>query len=229
MSTTAKSAAQFRLLGDSADIDFAWQIKAVGRACASRFLGVAADCNKHTTTLSSTGGTYHLHGVRNEAQVERAAGSPTGCADPFAWYSQGAASYFLTCTGGELPLMQSAQLGPATVFSVVGDDLAGTPAAWAKAGNRWAPENVEITGAEAGGSKAVTDTAPDANVMFFSDEQAGDGRHRVGWAASSRDTYAMASSWRKYSERPLDLGQSAGGEIDQVSVAWFEPANLDSR
>ena len=76
------------------------------------------------------------------------------------------------------------------------------PPPWASNGNRWAPENVELE-------------ASAANVIFFSDAQSSDGRHRVGWAASAVDGVALTGTFTEYAAVALDLGGSAGGEIDQ--------------
>ena len=90
-------------------------------------------------------------------------------------------------------------------FSQYGSALGGSIPSWASSGNRWAPETLEFT-----------DKGKPHNVLFFSDSTGRGGAHRVGWAmsaAAAGDT--LASSWREYSNGPLDLGNSAGGEIDQ--------------
>lgn len=71
-----------------------------------------------------------------------------------------------------------------------------SPPGWCSRDNRWAPENLELTNGH--------------NVVFFSDNSPD--VHRVGWAMSST---GASGSWTQYSQGPMDLGDSKGGEIDQ--------------
>eukprot|EP00966_Prymnesium_polylepis_P259053 5983395-Prymnesium_polylepis.1 len=186
-----------------ADVQFAWHLEALERSsCAERFLSAADDCDGHRIGLASRPSVFHLHGVRNSAAIDRAPSTRTGCADPFAWYSEGARGFFLTCTGGELPLGLATDLSANTTFAYRGFDLAGAQPEWASSWARWAPENLETM-------------RPRSNVVFFSDQQAADGRHRVGYAFSSRDSGNMSASWTSYSPAAMALGSAEGGEIDQ--------------
>lgn len=93
---------------------------------------------------------------------------------------------------------RSSTLEPGSTFNYIGDALGGSPAAWASANSRWAPENYE---------------SPDSryNYLFFADSQS-DGIHRLGWVSS--DSGANPNQYDHYASSCLDLGKQAGGDID---------------
>jgi len=122
--------------------------------------------------------------------------STENCADPFAWRGSDG-KYHLTCTGNNLALFESNVFNEFT--TKVGHVLGGSKPGWAQSGSRWAAENVEIGGG--------------LNIATFSDQQAADGRHRVGWAMSHAGI--SSGAWSTYSPTFLDLGNAPGGEIDQ--------------
>ena len=199
---------------------FEWRLQAVARAACTGADTVTfsyTDCGTRALAMgggSSSGGgdgggsTFFLHAVRGGAAAyDKKANTKNGCADPFAWYSAPRRAFQLACTGGNLPLYSSggSAASGAMAFSQYGSALGGSIPSWASSGNRWAPETLEFT-----------DKGKPHNVLFFSDSTGRGGTHRVGWAmsaAAAGDT--LASSWREYSNGPLDLGNSAGGEIDQ--------------
>lgn len=79
--------------------------------------------------------------------------------------------------------------------------LGGAFPEWASVGasdERWAPENLPA--------------AAGANVGVFCDAQAEDGKHRVGSVRSAAGP--TTGAWDDFSPHFLDLGGSAGGEID---------------
>ena len=223
---------EFRFVGTAnADVEFAWTIEAVGRStCSGRWLSFSTGCSDHAVNLGgspATNGVFHLNAVSTTSpiQVPKAANSATACADPFVWHSAGASAFFLTCTGGEMGLLRSTSMGASIMFNEWGTDLGGKPPDWASSDSRWAPENLEfnVSLVEAFGAGVP---GAGMNVLFFSDDQKADGRHRVGWAMSSKDGDAMAGSWKEYAAKALDLGGAKGGEIDQRARAPIRTGEL---
>ena len=196
------------VVGDNTQ--FEYYIKAVGREhCDYQWLSFPVPCTTSSPDLvdlwhaAGTDQRFRLHPVRTKDPIIMEPISDAGCADPYAWFSASAGSYALQCTGGDLPLSFSEEMGAAASFSLAGDSLGGSPAPWASVpGQRWAPENYEVEG----GSE---------NYAFFSSSSDATGNvHRVGYSLST--TGAQPKAWDEYSSSYLNLGNTAGGEIDQT-------------
>jgi hypothetical protein len=199
---------EFRLLpAINSTYNFEWRFEAVGRNnCKnSATISFPKGCNSDGLAMgaASSETIFHMHAVRNNgAKYDKRANSATGCADPFSWYSATGKGFYLACTGGELDLLKSESMSKDVVFKSNGNVLGGSIPRWAKSGNRWAPENLEVE--------------PDKlQVVFFSDDTGNGDKHRVGWAMSVGKQVRLASSWDMYSKAPMDLGNSNAGEIDQ--------------
>lgn len=186
--------------------DFTWYLEAAGRAgCDYRWGSFPVGCTTtepDTVDLWSAAGTdqqFRIHPVRNKDHpLIHSMNSNFLCADPFMWWSDESSHYKLQCTGENLGLASTPPpLSAASTFTYSGSCLGGSPPAWASANNRWAPENFEHDG---------------LNYIFFSDSQP-DGSHRIGWAASGSG--ANPSAYDRYSSGYMNLGEAAGGDIDQ--------------
>lgn len=186
------------------NVSFGWSLEAVGRAeCANRFVNFPPTCGDGTArlTMAVTPGLIRLQVLGSINPLSKAPSSSQGCADPFAWWARKAGSYYLTCTGGNLGLYSIRDHGAINAtaqFVLAGEALGGHPSAWAASGNRWAPENLEVSGG--------------SNVIFVADDDNGKAPHRVGWVMSHKDV--APGSWDSYSPTALNLGGARGGEID---------------
>ena len=228
---------EFRMVSSLANATtFEWQLEAVGRkACTAKMVSFSyADCHKPSLTMGAAGNSsiFRLHAVRNngEQRYDKKPNSAIGCADPFAWYASTAGTYQLACTGGNLALLRSSgTLSPASLFSQEGVVLGGRIPDWARSGNRWAPENLELAAATPADDTNSSAQAGATNVVFFSDSTGESGQHRVGWAMSSA-RQRLASSWTQYPPSYLNLGDSPSGEIDQVrNPIYKSPRALHSK
>jgi hypothetical protein len=182
---------------------FEWNLQAVGRNCTNKAVSFSKDCNSNALSMGPSSGysIFHMHAVRNNGdKYDKPANSASGCADPFAWYCAGAKAFQLACTGDKLALFHSGTMSKDARFKQEGSVLGGSIPRWASSGNRWAPENLEVEPGK-------------LQVVFFSDSSPD--THRVGWAMSQKSGSSLSGSWDLYSKKALDLGNSAGGEIDQ--------------
>jgi len=122
-----------------------------------------------------------------------------GCADVFCWSAPNKETYFISCTGGNLPLKMASFLNESTVFNDIGSQLGGSPAGWCSNGNRWAPETYQLPG------------QANISVMVVCDEQS-DGSHRIGYVYSH--TGSAPGNWQDYSPTYLTLSPGTQGDID---------------
>jgi hypothetical protein len=82
---------------------FSWKLEAVGRTnCTNaKAISYASNCRDNTLSMgpsASTTAVFHLNTVRNNGKkYDKKANSAIGCADPFAWYSEGAEAFQLVC------------------------------------------------------------------------------------------------------------------------------------
>lgn len=187
-----------------------WSLRAVGRArCPDQYVSFPSHCAPdQEMVMAASPGLFRLQVVGRTTPMEKAPGSASGCADPFAWYSVQAGAYFLVCTGGNLALYTipgGDALNTSAVFQPIGEAIGGKPSPppWAASGNRWAPENLEfgLGIGEDGGH----------NVIFVADDSPQQ-PHRIGWVMSMGNV--RPSSWTAFSPNSLNLGQAKGGEID---------------
>jgi arabinan endo-1,5-alpha-L-arabinosidase len=213
LSSTPNPSTQSLIFAVGDNTQFTYYINTVGRAnCEHQWLSFPVPCTTSTPDLvdlwSAAGPDqrFRLHPINTKTPITNNPVSDSGCADPFSWYSESASSYLLQCTGGGLPLSSSPSMDMTAHFSVRGDSLGGTPAPWASVpGQRWAPENFECNGDVC---------AREENYAFFSSSSDATGNtHRVGYAIS--ESGAQPYAWNEYSSTYLDLGNTAGGEIDQ--------------
>lgn len=198
---------QFRLVvGDNQQ--FEYYIEAVGRSqCERRWLSFPVPCTTTTPDTidfwSETGPDqrFRLHPVRMKQPHNLNPISDSGCADPYVWYSIPEKTYALQCTAGKLPLSYSSTINPATAsFKYQGESLSGDLPSWATDNARWAPENIYIS-------------ETNENYCFYSDSSAeANGVHRMGWSMSRSGE--KPNQWSKHSPTYLNLGNTAGGEID---------------
>lgn len=160
--------------------------------------------------------TFRLQPVRNNNPHYDKPPNSGSCADPFAWYCPSCSAYALVCTGGDLALYSSRDIGTNTTFAANGVALGGNIPGWATNGNRWAPESIDCTTSSSldnKGSAAGASSSAPYHVLFFADVTGSDGKHRVGWAMSSAAQH-LSGSFSQYSRGPLNLGETAQGEID---------------
>lgn len=196
------------VVGDNTQ--FEYYIEAAGRSqCAYKYMSFPVGCTTSSpdkVDLWNAAGTdqrFRIYPVSSTHPVVHNVGTSFVCPDPYVWKS--GSEYKIQCTGGGLKLGHSSDVDPAkSQFTYQGDCLGGSPTSWAAynvADSRWAPENY---------------ATPDGkyNYMFFSDQQAEDGKHRLGWARSSAGP--VVNSYTTYSPTYLNLGMAAGGDIDST-------------
>lgn len=198
---------KFRFIAEE-NTKFEYYIEAAGRSqCGYKYLSFPVGCTTNSADkvdLWNAAGTdqrFRIYPISSTNPVVHKVGSGFVCPDPYVWKS--GSEYMIQCTGGGLKLGHSADLEPASSqFKYQGDCLGGAAPSWAAANSRWAPENY---------------ATPDGkyDYMFFSDEQASDGKHRLGWARSSAGPAVGAYS--AYSSSFLNLGMAAGGDIDSTT------------
>jgi hypothetical protein len=92
------------------------------------------------------------------------------------------------------------------MFQQIGVALPSTDPSWSSGSERWAPENHK--------------SGDGQNFAIFSDNQRSQSVHRMGYAISN--TGVERDAWSTYSQGTLDLGNTAGGEID--SHVFTDPA-----
>jgi arabinan endo-1,5-alpha-L-arabinosidase len=191
------------IVGDNTQ--FEYYIEAVGRSqCAYRFMSFPGGCTTNSPdkidfwSATGTDQRFRIYPISSTNPVVHSMGSNFVCPDPYVWKPKTTSDYRIQCTGGGIKIGVSSSLEPTSTFSYIGDALGGSPAAWASADGRWAPENYE---------------SPDGqfNYLFFSDTQP-DGIHRTGWVSSS--TGPNVKTYTHYSSSYLNLGMAAGGDID---------------
>lgn len=197
----------FRLIvGDNQQ--FEYYLEATGRSqCQYRYLSFPVSCTTNSPDKvdlwSETGvdQRFRLHPVRMKQPINMNLISDNGCADPYVWYSLPEQTYALQCTAGKLPLSYSSTIHPSTVyFKTQGESLGGTIPSWATDNARWAPENVYVP-------------EYNENYCFFSDSSTqSNGVHRMGWSLSKNGE--KPNQWTTYSSTYMNLGNTAGGEID---------------
>lgn len=193
---------QFKLVtGDNTQ--FEYYLEAVGRGnCDYKWASFPVGCTTSSPDkidlwyATGPDQRFRIHPVRSSSPMNFPSNSDTACADPYAWYSTSSDSYMLQCTFDMLSLSSSNTISPTSYFKRIGNTLGGTPASWAKNYDKWAPENAEVG---------------NENYVFFAASQP-DGIHRIGWALSTNGT--KDGSWNQYSSTYLNLGNTAGGEID---------------
>jgi beta-xylosidase len=124
------------------------------------------------------------------------------CADPFAWHANSTGQYDLICTSNLFDFSTSASIGPSITFNKIGSAISGQGIpSWAQPNSRWAPENIEVQ---------VSGTA--WNVIFWAQQIGSGSIHRIGWVASSKGP--APNVYTTFAPGALDLGQTAGGDID---------------
>jgi hypothetical protein len=197
----------FRLVvGNNAQ--FEYYIEAVGRSqCDYRWFSFPVSCTTsspdHIDFWHETGADqrFRLHPVRMNNPHSMEPIADTGCADPYVWYSTTEKQYALQCTAGKLPLSYSPSIDPNTAsFKYQGESLGGTLPSWASDNARWAPENIFVP-------------ETNENYCFYSDSSAqANGVHRMGWSMSKSGE--KPNQWSTHSSSYMDLGNTAGGEID---------------
>lgn len=200
---------QFRIYqADSPQFQF--YLQAVGRStCDKKYLSFPAPCTTggpDLVDLWSGAGVdqrFRFHPVASSTRHNHAINSDAGCADPFSWRGSDG-NYHLVCTDGNLGLSISDSITNTAVFKQQGSALGGNPPPWAQNANRWAPENIEMNG---------------VNTLFVASPDSA-GIHRVGWVQSGSSN---PNSWTRYSPSALNLGQTAGGEID--AHVFRDPSN----
>lgn len=187
---------------------FEYYIEATGRShCDKRWLSFPVACTTNSPDKidfwSETGPDqrFRLHPVRMKQPNNLNPISDSGCADPYVWYSIPEKIYALQCTAGKLPLSYSPSINPSTAsFKYQGESLSGTLPSWASDNARWAPENIYIS-------------ETNENYCFYSDSSAeANGVHRMGWSMSKSGE--KPNQWSTHSPTYLNLGNTAGGEID---------------
>ncbi len=184
---------------------FQYHIEAVGRSqCDYRWMSFPVPCTTNSPdsidfwSAAGPDQTFRLYPVGSSNPAVHTVGTSFGCADPYVWKPHKSNDYLIQCTGGNIGMGRSSSLEPGSTFNYIGDALGGSPASWASANSRWAPENYE---------------SPDShyNYLFFADSQS-DGIHRLGWVSS--DTGASPNQYDRYASSYLNLGMKAGGDID---------------
>ncbi len=197
---------QFRFVADGVK-PFEYYIEAVGRSsCAFKWASFPVSCTTSSSdkidlwNATGTDQRFRIFPVRSSTIHSVPLNSQVACADPYAWYSDKDNKYYLQCTFDGLALSSSDKMDANAYFSYLGNSLSGTPPVWAQnAGERWAPETITV------GSE---------NYLFFGDAQP-DGIHRIGWSLSTTGIHSNA--WDTYSSTYLNLGNTAGGEIDSTT------------
>jgi len=198
------------VVGDNTQ--FQYYIEAVGRnECAYRYVSFPDSCTTNTADKinfsKDTGADqrFRLFPVSSVNPIKHIAASTFVCPDPYVWHPTTTNDYRIQCTGGGLHLGSTPDIDQVP-FSYLGDCLGGETAAWAvetAEDSRWAPENYE---------------SPDGhyNYLFFSDSQSNDnGNHRIGYVVSERGPHIQ--QYNDYpSQKPLNLGQTPGGDIDST-------------
>jgi hypothetical protein len=200
------------IVGDNTQ--FQYYIEAVGRSqCDYKYMSFPQGCTTSSPDkvdlwhATGTDQRFRIYPISSTKPVVHKVGSNFVCPDPYVW--KAGSEYKIQCTGGKLQLGHSADLDPASSqFTKQGECLSGTPPSWASANSRWAPENYVTADGK-------------YNYAFFSDSQSSDGNHRLGWARSS--TGPNINAYNVYSSSYLNLGMSAGGDID--STMFTEPSN----
>ena len=184
----------------NADVPFTWRLEAVDRIrCPGRFLSVYADGSLQLDTAATE---FRLHPLRGGKLTAIQPNTLQHCADPFMWrYGE---QFQLLCSGGHLPLLSSTRMASDVTFSRDGDALGGALPAWAAAGRRWAPENLE----------SPADSNFTWRLCTFSVVEPHSGVHRVGWVMSHVSSQPLASSWADYAPTLFNLGNTPAGEID---------------
>lgn len=203
---------EFRFVGSSSGNGFDYFIEAVGRTaagCDKKWLSFPGSCGSGDNFIDLWSGAGANQQFRIFPERSNKASNPStavvanfACADPYAWYD--GTKRALQCTGGGLGLGFSGDGDDASspdkvFFERQGDSLDPSEplAAWVTADKnaRWAPENT---------------AAGDVNYVFFSNTAAGDGKHRIGWSASTDGVEVQA--YGHYSTDTMNLGNTAGGK-----------------
>jgi hypothetical protein len=185
----------------------AWTLEAAGRsACPNRYLSYSQDCDEHSVVMGDAAlgsSRFLLQAAHGSKMVHVQNTGNETCADPFMWHEAASGAYKLVCTQNSgnrsmmLPLLTSSVLSAESRFEGRGEMLGGTPAEWASGSERWAPETMALDGGK--------------NLGIFCDTDA-NGTHRIGTVMSVSG--ANNAAWDNYSHDFVDLGGSAGGDID---------------
>eukprot|EP01121_Diplochlamys_sp_Union-15-3_P008561 TRINITY_DN227_c0_g1_i1.p1 TRINITY_DN227_c0_g1~~TRINITY_DN227_c0_g1_i1.p1 ORF type:complete len:495 (+),score=57.81 TRINITY_DN227_c0_g1_i1:73-1557(+) len=199
----------FRFSPSNSGGAFEYFIEALGRQnCPLKWLSFPVPCTTNQPDLvdlwSAAGQeqTFRIHPVGSGSPVVHHWNDDRPCADPFAWYSNSTKNFELLCTSGSLELSYSTDMNPGINFNYLGGALSpNNVPGWANNGNRWAPENIEVS---IGGT--------DYNVIFWAQFISAENTHRIGWVSSS--TTSLPGKWDHYAPNHLFVGQASGGDID---------------